>query len=61
MAPGRREPAHGTELFSATDLVIRRRIRYDDRAVPSEKEVPTLKNKLMTRMSVCAAPLGLCI
>ncbi len=27
----------------------------------AKKEVPTLKNKLMTRMSVCAAPLGLCI
>ena len=47
--------------FLTTDLAIGQRIRYYDRTIPNEEGGATLNINLMTQMSVCAAPLGMCI
>ena len=57
----RKQVRRTTRKFSAPHLVIRRRIRYDYGAKPSEEGGATMHTNLITRMSVCAAPLGLSI
>jgi hypothetical protein len=55
-----RSHAH-MQNFLTTDLAIRQRIRYYERTIPNEEGGATLNINLMTQMSVCAAPLGMCI